>query len=153
MGKLTVIAGLPGAGKTTFFGSEHYDVIYDDFYATQPNDEASSGIDANKFPLQNSRFSSIVTDLYAKKSVAVADIVFCIAEYRNRFLAAVLLAIPSVEIEFVFFENNLDASLHNIQQRGRAERLEKELMFAKEISQRYSEITVRKEKTYDTSRA
>lgn len=148
MAKLTIIAGLPGSGKSTYINSHVYDTLYDDFFVTQPSDDTAKTLDDNKDPLKNARFAELVDELLSGKWVVVSDIMFCIPLHRNTFLSAVLSRAKEVELEFVMFENNPEAATVNVQSRGRADRVEEELKLIGEISERYVPIGLREEKVY-----
>jgi len=154
MAKLIVVAGLPGAGKSTYLDdkqkSGEFDVVYDDYFGTsikKPNSPDELHLDKN--PLKNTRYINIIEDLIANKNVAVCDIVFCIAKYRNIFIASIIAAVSEIDLEFVFFTNEGTASQKNVHTRAREGRVEKEIELIDSISSQYSLVEVSEVKTHE----
>lgn len=155
MTQLIIVAGLPGAGKSTYIrelkDANEVESVYDDYFATQFNEkvETKKDIDRNKNPLQNTRYSQLVQDLSEGKTVLVSDIVFYIPRHRNTFISAIIDAVVDVEFRFVFFEIDLEKSIKNIELRNSPDRVEIEKELAIEIARRAKAIEVITKETYD----
>lgn len=117
MPTLTVVVGLPGSGKSHLLAA--YPVanpaalVVDDYHAA-PRHDSPAVEDGRAYP-------ELVAALRAGRDALVADIAFTDHAARAEF-ARVLGAEPGVELEWVFFENDLPACLANIARRDRASR-------------------------------
>ena len=153
--KLIIIAGLPGAGKSTYItklkGDTDEIAVYDDYYATQFKEQTAEGgtIDTDKNPLRNSRYTQLIRNLISGKTVIASDIIFLIPRHMNTFIAAIVAAVPDVELEIVYFEPALSTSVKNIETRGRDGRVEREKMLASELERRARFVKVTMKETYD----
>lgn len=155
MSQLTIVAGMPGSGKTTYLQNElirkKFDAVYDDYFSgVIKKPAAPKGLYENKNSLKNTMYVNIIKDLVVGRRIAVSDIAFCISLHRNNFIAAVIAAVPEVEIHFIFFDNKPEQSKANVRSRGREGRVERELELIDQISDVYSVVTLEVKKTYDT---
>ena|SRR5260370_41561893 len=134
-GKLIVVVGLPGSGKTTIMKSlkqaGRVNEIFDDYQAGTTGDV--------KDPRSSRYYSSLLAALRAGKAAAVSDVRYCVHAELHRFLAAVLAEIPEVELELYYFENDPEQCRKNIIKRERhIETVERELKLVKEYAPHYA---------------
>lgn len=103
MPKVFAIVGLPGSGKTTLakkLALEKDALLFDDI----------------GFESQRSQFEACL--LENSKNIVVVDVYFCLAAVRKLALETITSLNSAVEIEWIYFENNYDACLKNIQNRN-----------------------------------
>lgn len=131
--RLIIIVGLPGSGKTTHMQQLLEDgeiaAFYDDFQAR--------AIEHDKNPRLSRHFAPLVTDLRRGKSIAASDIRYCMQPELNRFLAAVIDAVPDFAIDIRYFENDPKKCAVNVRQRGRENLVDHELGLIAEFSENY----------------
>ena len=148
--RLIIVVGLPGSGKTTYMQKLLKDgkitAFYDDFQAR--------AIEHDKNPYLSRHYAPLVADLRRGKSVAVSDIRYCDRSELNRLLATAISAVPDIEIDVRYFENNPKKCAINVRKRGRDNLVEHELGLITEYSENYrvpglvtSTMKVRTERT------
>ena len=138
VGKLLIVIGLPGSGKTTYIQSFVKDnpeySVYDDYQGETYNHDSD--------PRLSKHFGSLVSTLKQAKSAVVSDIRYCVSYELNLFLAAILSSAPDTRIEFIYFENNPELCKQNVYARAREGRIERELELIDQLSPIYSPIVV-----------
>ncbi|MGE5299224.1 MAG: AAA family ATPase [Acidobacteriota bacterium] len=144
-GRLVIVAGLPGAGKSTYL--EHYvqghphAIVYDDYRGAvlgKVND-----------PRLNKHYSELLLNLEQGREVLVSDIMFCIPKYRNELIAAVTGVLPAISIDYVFFANKTEICKQNVIKRNRSEEtVRRELDLIDEITSQYSTPNIVVEDVY-----
>jgi len=128
-GMLTVIVGLPGAGKSTLLNQlEH---------GFKPHDFHANAVDNSPAVEKSRHFSELIARLRAGEDCGIADIAFCDAARRSDLEATVHSKVPSVRIEWIFFENDRAKCERNIRFRNRAG-LENDLEALREWAPRYT---------------
>jgi hypothetical protein len=127
MSHVIFIVGLPGAGKTTHLPElerEGY-VVFDDYKACAQDDSPH---------FRKSRHYHILLQLLRKGTpCAICDIDFCKEDARVEAETVLREDLAAIEIEWRFFDSDLEACASNIKQRNRehADRdLEKLLEYA-----------------------
>lgn len=130
--RITVIVGLPGSGKSHLI-SDMEDaraglIVADDFHSCSRND--------SPLPEASRYADDIVAALLDGRDVVLSDIAFC-DEHRRLALAAWLdTLVPRPAASWIFFDNDLEQCLVNIQ--GRPGRdAERDAAEAKKFAQRY----------------
>lgn len=100
--ELLIVIGLPGSGKTTYIHSLKNYIPISDFMAAKL-----------------SNIKKIRENLLDNKNVAIDDVAFCSKTYRIGFLKTLdqILTDIKAKIRIVFFENNKDGCLINIEKR------------------------------------
>lgn len=102
--KVTLLVGLPGCGKT-FLGSEL---------------AKNGALFIDDISIQG--LSPLRQAMYGESDVVVADTFLC--RENERKLAASWLKLFGCEIEWVFFENNPEKCLRNVEQRADGRKVE-----------------------------
>lgn len=120
-GKLTVIVGLLGAGKSTLVKAMRSSVsglCCEDFHANAIHDS----------PLvENSRhYNALVEDIRTGRDCVIADIAFCDPQRRANLQQVIDRQTSNCRIEWIYFENAPDKCRCNIERRAR-ERLRDDL--------------------------
>jgi hypothetical protein len=112
-GKVVLVAGLPGCGKTTLLAQMNAAdvVIFDDF-------KASAYHDSSAFR-DSRRYSVLVSALRRGEDCVVADIDFCSAAARSDAERVLLESVEGVKVEWQFFANDPTACEANIWLRRR----------------------------------
>ena len=130
-GKLTVVVGLPGAGKSTLVNAMRSSVsglCCEDFHANALHDS----------PLvENSRhYNALLEDIRTGRDCVIADIAFCDPKRRANLHQAIDRQISNSRIEWIYFENAPDKCRRNIERRAR-ERLGDDLDALEEFQRLY----------------
>lgn len=136
MPTLTVIAGLPGSGKTH---------LVKEMARSQDLGLATSDYMKNSIgdlpQLEKSRHHQQLIDaLGAGKDCVVADIVFVRKNKRSEFLGAISHALPGVSIKWICFENDWLQCLKNVDQRAGndSDKFERDATELVKLTRRYS---------------
>ena len=112
MARLTIIVGLPGSGKSEYLrnhSSKFEGNCVSDFHAW-----------SKEVSLQASRhFRVVKKTLEAGKNCLIEDVAFCDPRHRISIENAILAIIHDVEIEWIYFANDLKRCLANIERRHR----------------------------------
>jgi predicted kinase len=129
--KLTIIVGLPGAGKSSRIKKLQQSVLgicVEDFHGKAFEDSKE---------VRNSRhFFALIDALRAGRDCVIADIAFCDPERLNRLKEVVKEWIPTISFEEFFFENDTEKCKRNIKSRA-AEKIAKDLAHLDEFSKKY----------------
>jgi predicted kinase len=130
-GKLTIIIGLPGAGKSTQIKQLRQSVsgiCVEDFHGNAFEDSGD---------VKNSRhFFALIEALRSGRDCIIADIAFCEPQRLNKLKEVVKEWIPAVTFEEIYFENDPVKCKRNIQLRA-AEKVAKDLANLDEFSKKY----------------
>ena len=132
MAHLTIIAGLPGSGKSTLIdciAAEYDGVVAHDVMDGAPSPEFTASL----------HYAKLIRDLRDGKRCLIADVVFCDPSKRNTAKRIVTGLVPGVVFDEKFFSNELDACLANIEERVRKypRNKEFEIQVAQELTQIY----------------
>jgi len=113
-GKLTVVVGLPGAGKSALVTEKRCAVTglcIEDFHADAIGDSPL---------IENSRhYRALIEAIRAGHDCVIADIAFCDPQRRDSLHGAVARQIPGVQWEWIYFENAPEKCKRNILRRNR----------------------------------
>lgn len=113
-GKLTVVVGLPGAGKSTRVNAMRSSVsgeCFDDFHANALH---------NSPLVEDSRhYSTLLGNIRAGSECVITDIAFCDPARRANLQQVIDREIPNCRIEWIYFENAPDKCRRNIERRSR----------------------------------
>ncbi len=130
-GTLTIIVGLPGAGKSTEVKKIRPSITglcIEDFHA-----DAFEDSDA----VEHSRhYWALIEALLAGRDCVIADIAFCDSERRATLEDTIRERIPGVDIEWKFFDNDYEKCEKNIRFRSR-QTLENDLENLKQFASKY----------------
>ena len=117
MSKVRIIVGLPGSGKTYYAEHNSFGILFDDPAASQDTfDELKNAVTSGQ--------DVTITDVYAIESKAR-----CIA------LTTLKSWNPDCEIEWLFFENDLESCIANIKRRDDGREVSSE--FVREAARHY----------------
>jgi hypothetical protein len=113
--RLIIVAGLPGAGKTTYLQRlKEQRVVqwyYDDFQDASRNKSPD--------PRLSRYYGSLIKHLRKGYTVAVADIRYCVPDEIQQLLGAIQQALPgSISVEVHYFENDQARCLINAKKRA-----------------------------------
>ena len=129
-GKLILLAGLPGCGKTTYLSrlcAEGW-MVFDDF--------KSHAIDHDPAFWKSRKFRTLITALEDGLRCAVADVSFCRSHYREQADAVLSKELPLITPEWQFFANNYALSEERIRSRYRPS-LEMDRSVLRELTEVY----------------
>lgn len=101
MAKLTIIVGLPGAGK-----SNRVSELRDVTSGICVEDFMKDSIEHSQQFIHSQHYQQLIDDLQNGKDCVVADIAFCNTGRRTEAEQVVVHAVPGVTIEYEFFEND-----------------------------------------------
>lgn len=113
-GKLILVAGLPGSGKSTWMIANTPQTIYfaiDDFMANSFGDVAKTTYSRWYFPL--------VFALRAGRDAVISDISFCDPGRREEIERVMRDAVDKLAYNWICFENAPDACRENIERDAR----------------------------------
>jgi len=131
MPKLMVVVGLPGSGKSHHvrrLRANCQGVCAEDFMA-RSHDNSGRFTDSRYY-------ADLVRDLRDGKDCVIADIEYCDTWRRVEVEEVIARDVPSVIIEWHFFENNPSQCEANVSHRGRA-RAEEERRKIHRLSRKY----------------
>lgn len=133
-GKLTLIAGLPGSGKSTWIEANAPSTqffIADDFMAHSYGNISKFAYSRWYFPL--------VFALRAGRDAIIADIAFCDSGRRCEAERIMVDAVHNLKYQWVFFANDPDACRQNVlaDEKIKGRKAESRLSEIKARSQRY----------------
>ena len=126
MVKVILIAGLPGAGKTTYgkqLASELSAEFFDDFKLNAIND--SSLFHCSR------HYHRLTHLLKTGKPCVVTDIDFCNGQSREEAETRIRENVPDVDVQWRFFANDPEKCLENVRKRKRTSVLADETMIRK----------------------
>jgi predicted kinase len=129
--KLTIVVGLPGAGKSTLIKDLRQDIsgiCVEDFHGNAFEDSGD---------VQNSRhILALIEALRNGNDCIIADIAFCEPQRLCKLKEFIRMWIPSIFFEEIFFENNIVKCEKNIHARA-AEKVKRDLDNLREFSNKY----------------
>ena len=113
LGKLLLIAGLPGSGKTTHLCQMCREgwTVFDDF-------KALAFEDCSKFR-SSRKLPSLLTALRDGLNCIAADIDFCDESARREANSVLLAELPDLDLSWQFFANDRAACEANVRSRNR----------------------------------
>lgn len=116
LGRLFVLVGLPGSGKSTYlqgpFQVDHQDVLVLDDYQAHAV--------ANSPDPQWSRNRRAAIDaLRDGQSVIISDIAYCHPAALEQIVDLMKRDMPGIDIELIYFANDPCSAKHNVRLRGR----------------------------------
>ena len=118
MNKCRIIVGLPGSGKTYYAEHNPLGILFDD-------------------PAQNHKsFQKLKAAVKAGSDITITDVYACDADSRYIMVASLVDWNPRLEISWVFFANNLEACIANVQRRNDGRDVSPE--FVTEASKHYA---------------
>jgi predicted kinase len=130
-GKLTIIIGLPGAGKSTLIKNLRPSVsgiCVEDFHGNAYEDSGD---------VKNSRhFFGLIEALRTGRDCIIGDIAFCEPQRLNKLKEVVKEWIPNISFEEIYFENDPVKCKRNIEFRA-AEKVAKDSANLDEFSKKY----------------
>jgi adenylate kinase family enzyme len=131
IGNLTILVGLPGAGKSTEAKKIRQSITglcIEDFHACAIN---------NSHAVKDSRhYIKLIETLQSGHDCVIADIAFCVPERRKALEDTIRNDIPKVLMKYIYFENDPAKCERNIRIRTQR-KLEKTLEALKEFTPKY----------------
>ncbi len=121
MPTVTFILGLCGSGKTHLATKLHREtraVLFDE-------------------PIGRGQESTIAECLRQGGDCIVEELFYCIAGYRDKMLA-LLTGIPDLRIQFICYENDLEAANSNVRTRTNKGRIPEHIRLNETVSPHYS---------------
>src|SRR5208282_3481353 len=108
-----LIAGLPGSGKTTYMSELSRDgwLVFDDF--------KNHAIDDCSAFRKSRNFLTLIHALRSGVKCVVADVDFCRTESRAEADSVLRAEVPGIEISWLFFSHDKQASKANIMRRNK----------------------------------
>jgi energy-coupling factor transporter ATP-binding protein EcfA2 len=113
-GKLIVIVGLPGSGKSTLIEEMQplvTGLCVHDFHANAVGD--SSLVDRSRY------YHAVIDHIRAGNDCVIADIAFCEPPRRASLCEAFLREIPNLVLDWIYFENAPEKCERNVRRRER----------------------------------
>jgi len=128
--KVLLIAGLPGSGKTTYLCELRRDgwLVFDNF--------KSHAIDDCSAFRKSRNFLTLIQALRSGVKCVVADVDFCRTESRAEADSVLRAEVPGIEINWLYFSHDRQASKANIMRRNKPA-LKRDLMHLKDLSPCY----------------
>jgi predicted kinase len=105
---LLVLAGLPGSGKTTYAHGLLKDGLIDGFC-----DDYQHGLTKNPFRKFYKEDKRLIEGLKRGETWAVADTRYCAKPERQKLILLLRRAVPELEFEFIYFDNNPEQCQRN----------------------------------------
>lgn len=135
--KVTIIIGMPGSGKTSFISQNDQfknAVVIDNYH--------KDAVDHSERLASGKYFHLLQQAIHGSRDIVISDIIYCrkkklddiISELKQ--LASKLSV--SLTIECIYFENNPQACIANVQRRNRPGRTKWELDFIGETARKYN---------------
>jgi len=121
MARLTMILGLCGSGKSWLaerLGEQTGALLFDE-------------------PIGRNHETEIVQHLRAGRNCVVEEFFYCVESHRSKFVR-LASAIPGVEIEFICYENDLEAANWNVRRRRNKGRVQEHLDLNNSVSPHYT---------------
>jgi hypothetical protein len=114
LGKLIVVVGLPGSGKSHYIKSPktHSTSVVAEDYMADSHNHGSCFTDSR-------HYDQLIHDLRHGKDCIIADIEFCAKSKQEEVEKEVRKCVPGVTIEWHCFENNPQQCAANVEQRSR----------------------------------
>ncbi len=113
-GKLTVVVGLPGAGKSTRLNAMRSSVsgeCFDDFHA--------NALHNSPLVEDSCHYRALLRNIRAGRQCVITDIAFCDPARRANLRQVIAREIPNCKMEWIYFENAPDKCRRNIEHRAR----------------------------------
>jgi AAA domain len=129
--KVTVIVGLPGAGKTHLVRqlSESYPGVCEEDYHAHANNHSPLVTASRHYP-------RLIAALRAGQDCAIADIAFTCSWRRFELEQVLRSDVADVVVDWVYFANELEKCIANIRRRARPNQSE-EISLARRLSPCY----------------
>lgn len=121
MNKVILIIGLPGSGKTTLINHylshpfEEY-TVYDDWMKWIKDDV----VDKEEFTA-DVNYEKMVDKIRKGENVIISAVGFCRPDFLLKSEYYLKMEFPDIDIERVYFENNLENCISNIKYRDKEE--------------------------------
>ncbi|MGB0155433.1 MAG: hypothetical protein ACPGFB_15505 [Verrucomicrobiales bacterium] len=132
-GKLTVLIGMPGAGKSTRIDN----VLEPTTDGMCVHDFQKGVLKEKRFPANSQYLEALIDCLNLGQDCVIADIQFCRKDRREQIIGAIADRVPNLSIEYQCFENDPDRCRANAIERD-GPKLERELEKITEITEVYS---------------
>jgi hypothetical protein len=133
VGRLYVLIGLPGSGKTTFlqerFRVDHPEVlVLDDYQANAIADHPDPSWSRNR--------ATAVAALKNGQAILISDVTYCRPTTLERQIRLMQEDVPGIDIELIHFSNDPVSAEHNLRLRAR-EQVVRELRLIHDLSKGY----------------